>query len=131
MDPIVALANDLYSSRFQQELCGRPGLDRKKKSAEPTFENQDFYQVCGDSGLLVCCRKCPISLHLQCAGINNSNELMYCTHHGCSIYGKSAASVGVFFYFLARVVLVHIVKIISPKSHLFWNVSGWKAWIIR
>lgn len=85
-------------SVFQQELHGRSGDHEAKKKYAPTFESQDHCQVCGDGGYLVCCGRCPVSIHLECAGIANANQFMHCSHHHCTVCEKPAASCGGFMF---------------------------------
>lgn len=101
--PVLA-ANDYdletgERSVFQQELRGRQsGVPGRKKKSGPTFENQDFCQGCGDGGLLVCCGRCPVSLHLECAGVTDAKQFMWCSHHHCSVCDKSATAAGGFLF---------------------------------
>jgi hypothetical protein len=65
---------------FDRELKGRSQIQMPKKQAK-TLESQDFCQVCGDGGHLVCCPRCPVSVHLQCVGLTKAKDFMNCTHH--------------------------------------------------
>mmetsp|Transcript_18968 Transcript_18968/g.28621 ORF Transcript_18968/g.28621 Transcript_18968/m.28621 type:complete len:560 (+) Transcript_18968:3-1682(+) len=71
-------------------------VKNKKKNAE--FENQDFCQVCGDGGSLICCPRCPVSLHLSCIGLRNGKDFLCCTHHRCTQCGKKRESAGGLLY---------------------------------
>jgi hypothetical protein len=85
-------------SVFDRELGGRLGsrssASTKKKSAQPTFESQGFCQCCGDGGLLVCCPRCPVSVHVQCLGLKREKEFQWCSHHNCSECGKNRSHAG-------------------------------------
>ena len=98
--PILA-ANDYdletgERSVFAQELAGQgPKHSRKRMKSLQQFEWQEFCQVCGDDeGTLLRCPRCPVSLHLECAGVNNRKEFMCCSHHNCSVCGKNATDAG-------------------------------------
>mmetsp|Transcript_41662 Transcript_41662/g.99912 ORF Transcript_41662/g.99912 Transcript_41662/m.99912 type:complete len:1104 (+) Transcript_41662:269-3580(+) len=104
--PVLASNNyDLMngeSSVFSRELSGRANKanfkDKKKKVEGPTFENQEYCQVCGDGGSLACCPRCPCSVHLSCVGLRRAKDLMKCTHHNCSTCGKNRNSAGGLLY---------------------------------
>jgi hypothetical protein len=81
-------------SVFQQELLGRSQAATKAKKGPPFDENQSHCQVCGDGGYIVCCPRCPVSLHLKCANVRKLKDFACCTHHHCSVCGKSASSSG-------------------------------------
>eukprot|EP00980_Cylindrotheca_fusiformis_P031493 scaffold26459_cov162-Cylindrotheca_fusiformis.AAC.7 len=69
----------------------------KKKKAAP-HENLSYCQVCGDGGSLVCCPRCPCSVHLRCVGLRQAKNFMKCTHHTCQVCGKNGASAGGLLY---------------------------------
>ncbi|CAJ1937255.1 unnamed protein product [Cylindrotheca closterium] len=70
----------------------------KKKVEGPTFDNQDFCQVCGDGGSLVCCGRCPCSVHLKCVGLKRAKDFLACTHHRCTGCGKNRQCAGGLLY---------------------------------
>lgn len=81
-------------SVFDRELLGKQYNTKGKKKDKETFEHQDFCQVCGDGGSLYCCPRCPVTLHLSCAGVRNAKELLCCSHHHCAQCSKSASHAG-------------------------------------
>jgi hypothetical protein len=99
--PVLALNDyDLESgeqSVFDRELKGRNQVQKKEKKIKE-FEEQDFCQVCGDGGDLICCPRCPVSLHPKCIGLKNTKNFLCCTHHHCSVCDKSASAVGGFTF---------------------------------
>ena len=104
--PVLA-ANDYdlesgEKSVFDRELFGRNAVVPKKKH-HVDFVNQEFCQVCYDGGELVLCPRCPVSLHLSCAGITNPNQLQCCSQHHCSVCDKCATSAGGFLFVCASV----------------------------
>mmetsp|Transcript_17445 Transcript_17445/g.25803 ORF Transcript_17445/g.25803 Transcript_17445/m.25803 type:complete len:1021 (-) Transcript_17445:135-3197(-) len=103
--PVLAANNyDLSkgeSSVFTRELQVSNREDyglrkRKVKKAGVDFENQSHCQVCGDGGSLICCPRCPVSVHLdyRCSGVHTANSFLSCSHHRCSKCGKNNASAG-------------------------------------
>ncbi|KAL7581573.1 hypothetical protein ACA910_022133 [Epithemia clementina (nom. ined.)] len=84
-------------SVFAQELSGKgerakqPG---KRAITSRDFQHQDFCQVCGDGGELICCPRCPVSVHLECAGVGHAKEFLCCSHHHCSICHKAPSNAG-------------------------------------
>lgn len=84
-------------SVFDRELKGRSQVYKKEKKTRQ-FEDQDFCQVCGDGGSLICCPRCPISLHPKCVGLKNTKNFLHCPHHHCSVCSKSASAVGGFLF---------------------------------
>ena len=104
--PILAVNDyDLMSgekSVFDRELQGRhASAVGKKKMKGPSFTNQDFCQVCFDGGELVLCPRCPVSLHLSCAGIRKPSELLCCSLHHCTVCDKPASIAGGFLFVCA------------------------------
>jgi SWI/SNF-related matrix-associated actin-dependent regulator of chromatin subfamily A member 5 len=99
--PVLASNDyDLQSgekSVFERELKGRNQAQKKEKKTKK-FVEQDFCQVCGDGGDLICCPRCPVSLHAKCIGLKNSKNFLCCTHHHCSVCDKPASSVGGFLF---------------------------------
>jgi len=101
---IPILASNDYSlesgerSIFQQELRGRSGGHSKKKKAGPQFEMLDHCQKCGDGGFLVGCPRCPVALHLECAGISHEKYLACCSHHHCAVCKKATSNCGGFIF---------------------------------
>ena len=82
-------------SVFAQELRGHAASQpSKRQKQKPTFENQDFCQVCGDGGSLVCCPRCPVSVHLECLGLKRAKDFVCCPHHHCSQCGKASHNAG-------------------------------------
>ena len=99
--PVLA-ANDYdlltgERSVFDRELNGRTQVQKKKK-VQKDFHHQDFCQSCGSGGRLVCCPRCPVSLHLYCAGITSPTQLLSCSHHNCSKCGKTPSAAGGLLY---------------------------------
>jgi len=100
--PVLAANNyDLEngeSSVFQRELGGRKGdfgeIKRKVKKSGVDFESQDFCQVCGDGGLILCCPRCPVCVHAQCVGVDDPKKFLSCPHHRCSKCNKNVAAAG-------------------------------------
>lgn len=80
-------------SVFDRELRGREEQGIKKKKGKD-FVHQDFCQACGDGGTLFCCPRCPMTLHLQCAGVKKAKDLYCCSHHHCVLCAKSASAAG-------------------------------------
>jgi SWI/SNF-related matrix-associated actin-dependent regulator of chromatin subfamily A member 5 len=99
--PVLAMNDyDLETgekSVFDRELKGRNKAQKKEKKTKQ-FDEQDFCQVCGDGGDLICCPRCPVSLHPKCIGLKNSKNFLCCTHHHCSVCDKSASAVGGFLF---------------------------------
>jgi hypothetical protein len=79
-------------SVFERELSGRSQVTKKSKHIQ-SFVHQDFCQTCGDGGELVCCPRCPVTVHAACDNIQGS-----CSHHRCSICEKAASHVGGFLF---------------------------------
>jgi len=49
-------------------------------------------------GFLVGCPRCPVSLHLKCAGLTHEKQFQCCSHHSCVVCQKPGASVGGFMF---------------------------------
>jgi hypothetical protein len=102
MVPVLAANNyDLETgerSVFQQELKGKAQQEPKKRKKKEVFVNQDFCQSCGDGGLIVLCPRCPVSLHLKCAGMKHENHFAHCSHHRRGVCNKSGSLVGGFLF---------------------------------
>lgn len=100
--PVPVLKSNDYdlqhgeSSVFDRELNkdqkSKFQVSNKKKGVD--FENQDFCQVCGDGGSLVCCDRCPCSVHLSCVGLTRAKDFLCCPHHRCSGCGKNRNRAG-------------------------------------
>jgi hypothetical protein len=102
---VPVLAANVYSlqegerSVFQRELKGQgKELPAKKTKQEPTFKWQDHCQFCGDGGFVVCCPRCPVSLHVECAGMNDANEFSHCSHHKCTVCHRATSHCGGFLF---------------------------------
>jgi SWI/SNF-related matrix-associated actin-dependent regulator of chromatin subfamily A member 5 len=89
------------SSVFDRELSHKNknnfGVTKKKKGRSQ-HENQGHCQVCGDGGSLVCCSRCPCSVHLKCVGLTRARDFLSCTHHRCAVCHKNRASAGGVLY---------------------------------
>jgi hypothetical protein len=44
--------------------------------------------------MLLCCPRCPIGLHLRCAGVNEAKEFLCCSHHRCVKCNKNTEGAG-------------------------------------
>lgn len=83
------------SSVFDRELAGRAAPPQKnRKKAKPDFVNQDFCQVCGDGGELLCCRTCPVCVHANCIGLGQAKHFRTCPHHRCTKCEKNHTHAG-------------------------------------
>ena len=103
--PVLASNNyDLEngeSSVFARELSSMAkGAYAVKKIKREKLElvNQEWCQHCGDGGLLHCCSRCPISVHLECFPNISKSWQPACNHHWCSVCSKSAGDAGGFLY---------------------------------
>ena len=79
---------DGEASVFCRELSGSRSADFKnpkfnRKHFGKDKSKNDFYQVCGDGGEVVCCPLCPASVHLneKCSGVRRAKDFMKCSHH--------------------------------------------------
>lgn len=85
-------------SVFQRELGGRGGnfgnVGRTNLKGGIDFDWQEICQVCGDGGELVCCPRCPIAVHLKCAGMRSVKEFQCCSHHHCVKCRKGTTEAG-------------------------------------
>jgi hypothetical protein len=87
-------------SVFEQELGGREGdcqygnVGHTHPKGGVDFEWQSVCQVCGDGGSLVCCPRCPVSVHLKCVGMKSPKEFVSCSQHHCTICHKSTSDAG-------------------------------------
>jgi SWI/SNF-related matrix-associated actin-dependent regulator of chromatin subfamily A member 5 len=103
--PVLASNNyDLQhgeSSVFDRELSHqykkKSAVPAKKKRAQ-TFENQDHCQFCLDGGSVVLCRRCPVSVHLSCCGIEQAKDFQSCPHHKCVKCHKNGQNAGGLLY---------------------------------
>lgn len=86
------------SSVFQRELGGRKGnfgdIKTNVKTSGVDFGEQDFCQVCADGGLLMCCPRCPVTVHQTCVGISNPKDFLSCPHHRCNKCHKNSQAAG-------------------------------------
>ena len=95
--PVLASNNyDLEageSSVFDRELAGR-SAPKSRKAAKAKFGEQDFCQVCGDGGELLCCPRCPVCVHPHCAGVRQKSHFLACPHHRCTGCQKNYTTAG-------------------------------------
>ncbi len=82
-------------SVFDRETKKTSGMSnpKKKKKMVVQFENQDFCQICGDSGELILCPRCPVSVHPHCCGMT-PKQYSCCSHHNCLECGKNPNAAG-------------------------------------
>mmetsp|Transcript_21374 Transcript_21374/g.24450 ORF Transcript_21374/g.24450 Transcript_21374/m.24450 type:complete len:1128 (+) Transcript_21374:158-3541(+) len=98
--PILAANNyDLLggeSSVFDRELkqSKKANFEVKKREKSAQFENESICHICGDGGSLVCCPRCPNSVHLSCVGLHHSKEFLCCNQHRCTLCGKNRSDAG-------------------------------------
>ena len=116
MVPVLSANNydllDGESSVFDRELGNRGDASRKAAAEPPkklqkqrTFINQDHCQHCSDGGALICCDKCPVSVHVDCYKACSGGEVREglgktwsCMHHYCINCWGSASTVGGLLY---------------------------------
>jgi len=84
----VSVFNRELSSSKKQNFA----VQKKKRVSE--LVNQSHCQVCLDGGSLVCCPRCPVSLHLECAGYRRAKDFQSCSHHYCKTCDKPSQQVG-------------------------------------
>jgi hypothetical protein len=87
------------SSVFQRELSTKKKSafevkKRKTPKAGVDYGEQNFCQVCGDGGMLLCCPRCPVCVHLSCSGVTKEKDFMCCSHHRCWTCGKNGQEAG-------------------------------------
>lgn len=98
--PVLAANNYTFggeSSVFERELkqSNKSCFEVKKKSKDgPKFEHDDYCIICGDGGDMVCCSRCPNTVHLSCVGLKKSRDFSACPHHKCSKCGKGRGDAG-------------------------------------
>lgn len=81
-------------SVFTKEAFKSSGMSNpKRKKTVLTFDNQDFCQFCGDAGLLICCARCPVSVHAKCCGMS-AKDFAGCSHHRCTKCNASPSAAG-------------------------------------
>ena len=80
-------------SVFKNETKKTEGMSNPKQGKRKRIQNQDFCQVCGDGGNLVCCSLCPVSVHERCCGIK-AVDFASCSHHKCSVCEKKLSAAG-------------------------------------
>jgi len=81
-------------SVFKKEATKTSGMSNpKNKKKTKLFENQDYCQYCGDSGELIVCPRCPVSVHSSCCGIR-PKDFASCSHHRCSHCNKTTEAAG-------------------------------------
>ncbi|KAL3922948.1 MAG: hypothetical protein SGILL_001931 [Bacillariaceae sp.] len=101
--PVLA-SNNYELASGESSVFGRElKRNQKKLAAVPakkkrTFENWKWCQVCLDGGNLVCCPRCPVSLHLKCCGIKRSKDFLSCMHHRCATCSKNLVEAGGLLY---------------------------------
>jgi len=102
--PVLAANNYAYggeTSVFERELKNSNKSNfavQKRKKEGPKFDYTDYCIVCGDGGDLVCCPRCPNTVHLSCVGLKKANEFQACPHHQCRICLKKRADAGGLLY---------------------------------
>ena len=74
-----------------------PDPKKKREMLKRVLDNQDFCQVCGDGGSLICCPRCPVSVHESCCGIKPKN-FMGCSHHNCFKCNRNNSAAGGLLY---------------------------------
>jgi len=97
--PVLAANNYSYGGETsvfdrEQKQSKKANFEVKKKSKTATFVNESHCLMCGDGGALVCCSRCPASVHLSCVGLTHPNEFMSCNHHRCSLCSKNRGDAG-------------------------------------
>merc|ERR1712238_483216 len=106
--PILAANNYDFggeSSVFDRELkqSKKENFEVKKREKSAKFENESICHICGDGGSLVCCPRCPNSVHLSCIGLSGEKlgkqklhpkEFLCCNQHRCTLCGKNRSDAG-------------------------------------
>jgi SWI/SNF-related matrix-associated actin-dependent regulator of chromatin subfamily A member 5 len=81
-------------SVFKHETKKTEGMSNPtNKGKGRQIKNQDFCQVCGEGGKLICCPICPISMHEKCCGMK-AVHFGSCSHHQCSVCAKNISGAG-------------------------------------
>ena len=101
--PVLAANNYTFggeSSVFERELkqSNKANFEVQKRKKGPPFEHLDYCVVCGDGGALVCCPRCPNTVHLSCVGLKKSKDFRCCPQHQCSRCGKKREASGGLLY---------------------------------
>ncbi|KAL3918948.1 MAG: hypothetical protein SGILL_004001 [Bacillariaceae sp.] len=84
----------VFGRELEQSQKNQAAVPLQKKR---TFENSSWCQFCLDGGALVCCPRCPVSLHLACCGIG-MKDFKGCFHHHCSVCQKNTQEAGGLMY---------------------------------
>ena len=97
--PVLAANNYTFggeSSVFDRELkqSNKSNFEVKKRKKGPPFDHVDYCVICGDGGDLVCCPRCPNTVHLSCVGLTNPKDFASCPHHQCSKCSKKRCAAG-------------------------------------
>jgi SWI/SNF-related matrix-associated actin-dependent regulator of chromatin subfamily A member 5 len=97
--PVLAANNYTFggeTSVFDRELkeSKKSNFEVKKREKGPRYEHTDHCVICGDGGSLVCCDRCPNTVHLTCVGLKNPKDFHSCPHHRCSICTKNRTNAG-------------------------------------
>lgn len=97
--PVLAANNDGENSEFQLrqnalKMSTSQGERKKTQKSGVDYGEQSFCQVCGDGGTLLCCPRCPVCVHLTCAGVQTQKEFSCCSHHRCWTCNKNTQEAG-------------------------------------
>lgn len=97
--PVLSANNYSFggeTSVFDRELKNekKSSFEVKKKNTVPAFEHTDNCVVCGEGGSLVCCPRCPNTVHLKCVGLTDPKKFHSCPHHHCVKCSKKRQHAG-------------------------------------